>query len=75
LPILRGLLAEDGSKHITSTNCFRIVKRSLVLPAGLGAGLSQVVQVIGPRYLEDLCLDAVEALEEGGAFLTPIDPR
>lgn len=35
----------------------------------------QVVQVIGPRYREDLCLDAVAALEETFGVITPIDPR
>ena len=34
-----------------------------------------VVQVIGPRYREDLCLDAAAALEDRLGVLTPIDPR
>jgi amidase len=32
------------------------------------------VQVIGPRYREDLCLDAAAAIEERVGILTPIDP-
>jgi amidase len=33
------------------------------------------VQVIGPRYREDLCLDAAEAIEDQVGIITPIDPR
>jgi Asp-tRNA(Asn)/Glu-tRNA(Gln) amidotransferase A subunit family amidase len=35
----------------------------------------EAVQVIGPRYREDLCLDAATALEERVGVITPIDPR
>ena len=45
------------------------------LPVGIGDALPQSVQVIGPRYREDLCLDAAEALEERVGIITPIDPR
>jgi amidase len=31
--------------------------------------------VIGPRYREDLCLDAAAALEERVGIVTPTDPR
>lgn len=48
---------------------------AVVLPVGLGDGLPQAVQIIGPRYREDLCLDAAEAIEERVGTLTPIDPR
>lgn len=48
---------------------------AVALPVGIGDGLPQVVQVIGPRYREDLCLDAAAALEERVGILTPIDPR
>ena len=34
-----------------------------------------MVQVIGPRYREDLCLDAAQAIEDRQGILTPIDPR
>jgi amidase len=34
-----------------------------------------VVQIIGPRYREDLCLDAAQALEDRTGTITPIDPR
>jgi amidase len=45
------------------------------VPVGVASGLPQVVQVIGPRYREDLCLDAAAALEDRLGVLTPIDPR
>jgi amidase len=48
---------------------------AVAVPVGAADGLPQVVQVIGPRYREDLCLDAAAALEEALGVLTPIDPR
>ena len=40
-----------------------------------GAGLLQVVQLIGPRYREDLSHDAAQGLEERLGTITPIDPK
>jgi Amidase len=37
---------------------------AVALPVGIAQGLPQAVQVIGPRYREDLCLDAAAALED-----------
>jgi amidase len=48
---------------------------AVALPVGTGDGLPQSVQVIGPRYREDLCLDAAAALEDRLGIITPIDPR
>jgi amidase len=48
---------------------------SVAIPVGVADGLPQSVQVIGPRYREDLCLDAAEAIEARLGSLTPIDPR
>ena len=48
---------------------------AVALPVGIADGLPQAVQVIGPRYREDLCLDAAAALEDRIGILTPIDPR
>jgi amidase len=48
---------------------------AVALPVGIRDGLPQAVQVIGPRYREDLCLDAAAAVEDGLGILTPIDPR
>jgi amidase len=48
---------------------------AVALPVGTADGLPQSVQVIGPRYREDLCLDAAAAIEDRLGVLTPIDPR
>ncbi len=48
---------------------------AVAVPVGTGDGLPQAVQVIGPRYREDLCLDAAAAIEERRGIITPIDPR
>jgi amidase len=47
---------------------------AVALPVGIGDDLPQSVQVIGPRYREDLCLDAAAALEDRVGTITPIDP-
>jgi len=48
---------------------------AVALPVGIRDGLPQCVQVIGPRYREDLCLDAAAAVEDRLGIITPIDPR
>jgi amidase len=48
---------------------------AVALPVGIADGLPQAVQVIGPRFREDLCLEAAAALEDQVGILTPIDPR
>lgn len=48
---------------------------AVAVPVGIADGLPQAVQLIGPRYREDLCLDAAEAVETRLGILTPIDPR
>jgi amidase len=48
---------------------------SAAVPVGEAGGLPQGVQVIGPRWREDLCLDAAAAIEAAFGTLTPIDPR
>ncbi|WP_426226074.1 amidase [Pseudarthrobacter sp. DSP2-3-2b1] len=48
---------------------------AVALPVGLGEGLPQAVQLIGPRFREDLCLDAAAAIEDRLGIITPIDPR
>jgi len=48
---------------------------AVALPVGIGNGLPQAVQVIGPQYREDLCLDAAAAIEARLGTITPIDPR
>lgn len=48
---------------------------SVALPTHEAGGLPHGVQIIGPRFREDLCLDAAEAVEQRVGRLTPIDPR
>jgi len=48
---------------------------AVAVPVGVADGLPQAVQVIGPRYREDLCLDAGQAIEASLGIITPIDPR
>lgn len=48
---------------------------SVALPAGVDGGLPQGVQLIGPRYREDLCLAAAQAIEDRLGVVTPIEPR
>jgi len=48
---------------------------AVAVPVDVADGLPQAVQVIGPRYREDLCLDAGQAIEASPGIITPIDPR
>lgn len=45
------------------------------VPTGLAGALPMGVQLIGPRFREDLVLDAAEVIEARCPPLTPIDPR
>ena len=46
----------------------------IAVPTGSLDGLPMGVQIIGPRFREDLCLAAAEAIEARAGTLTPIDP-
>jgi amidase len=49
---------------------------AVALPAGTGDdGLPVGVQIIGPRFREDLCLDAGAEIEAALGTITPIDPQ
>jgi amidase len=47
---------------------------AVAVPVTTDGGLPQSVQVIGPRFREDLCLAAAAVIEAGTGPLTPIDP-
>ena len=48
---------------------------AMAVPTGLADGLPIGVQIVGPRFREDLTLAAAEAIEARVPRLTPIDPR
>ena len=48
---------------------------AVVVPVGVADGLPMGVQLIGPRFHEDLCLDAAEAVEQRLGTITPIEPE
>ena len=56
-----------------------VIVNFLGLPAAAvpvpGDGFPQAVQLIGPRYREDLRLDGASAIERELGAPTPIDPR
>ena len=47
----------------------------IAVPTGLAEGLPVGVQIVGPRFREDLVLAAAAAIEERVPKLAPIDPR
>lgn len=47
----------------------------MAVPTGLAGGLPVGVQVVAPRFREDLALAAAEAIEARAPRITPIDPR
>jgi amidase len=48
---------------------------AVTVPVGCEGGLPQAVQIIGPRFREDICLAAAAVIEAGTGPLTPIDPQ
>ncbi|MGI9463315.1 MAG: amidase family protein, partial [Aestuariivirgaceae bacterium] len=46
----------------------------IAVPVGVDDGLPQGVQLVGPRFHEDLCFDAAEVIEQHCGVLTPVDP-
>jgi amidase len=48
---------------------------SVALPVEVAEGLPQGVQLIAPRFREDLCLDAAAVIEGAQGVFTPIEPR
>ena len=48
---------------------------SVAVPVQVKDGLPQGVQLIAPRFYEDLCLDGAAVIEEHQGVFTPIDPR
>jgi amidase len=61
-----------GMRMVVAINALGLP--AVAVPVGVDDGIPQSVQVIGPRYREDICLDAAEALERSLGVITPIDP-
>lgn len=47
---------------------------SISVPVGVHNGVPVGVQIIGPRFREDIVLDAAELIEQRIGVMTPIDP-
>lgn len=45
---------------------------AVVVQTGMAAGLPQSVQIIGPRFREDLCLDAAQCIQDRVGSVSPI---
>jgi len=63
----------DSMRMVVAVNLLGVP--AVAVPAGVADGLPQAVQVIGPRFREDLCLTAAEAIEDACGVVTPIEPR
>ena len=48
---------------------------SVATPVHVVDGLPQGIQIIGPRFHEETCLDAAQIIEQKQGILTPIEPR
>lgn len=47
---------------------------SVAVPTGVNNTVPMGVQIIAPRYREDMALDAAQAVEDATGIMTPIDP-
>lgn len=70
-----GRVAEDLRSMRMAAAVNALGLPAVAIPVGIQDGLPQAVQLIGPRYREDLCLRAATALESQVGVFTPIDPR
>jgi amidase len=78
-PIGRDIDGNEGRTEVVTSMRPAVVANLLGLPAaavpvGTANGLPRGVQIIGPRYREDACLDAAQAIEDRVGIITPIDP-
>ncbi len=79
-PVGRDLDGPDAVAELLESMRLVVLVNLLGLPAaavpvGVAEGLPQGVQLIGPRFREDACLDAAQAIEDRLGTLTAIDPR
>ncbi len=77
-PFARGTdLTQDGLRSILWSMRLVVAVNLIGLPAavvpvGTEAGLPQAAQLIGPRFGEEVCLDAAAAIQAQAGALTPI---
>ncbi|MGW0536691.1 amidase [Streptomyces sp. NPDC003032] len=62
----------DGLRATVAVNFLGLP--AVAVPVGLVDGLPQGVQLIGPRFGEELCLRAAESIESALGAVTPVDP-
>jgi amidase len=74
---LGGADAVDGIRRTLDLTllCNSLGLPAVALPAGTDGNLPLGVQIIGPRYREDVCLTAAWEIERTLGTITPIDPR
>jgi amidase len=60
----------ESMRLVVSANVIGIP--AMVVPVGVMDGLPQAVQIIGPRYGEDYCLQVAELIEAQAGRLTPL---
>ena len=77
LPIDLDMASAEGSQRGIQANRFQlsIALPVLSIPLGEVGGLPMGVQFVGPRFREDLLLDAGEVIESRESVRTPIDHR
>jgi amidase len=55
-------------------NFLQLGHLALAVPVGSHGRLRPGVQILAPRFREDLCLDAAEVVEAAEGVVVPIDP-
>ncbi|MDC2858370.1 MULTISPECIES: amidase [unclassified Delftia] len=67
---MRGIMASNWSMMAISLLGFP----ALAVPTGIADGLPVGVQIVGPRFREDLVLDAAQEIERRAGRFSPITP-
>ena len=63
----------QSQRLVVTINLFGLP--SVVVPIGVANGLPQTVQIIGPPFSDERCLQAAEAIEKKLGVITPISPQ
>ncbi len=62
----------DSQRLVVTINLFGLP--AVIVPVGVVDGLPQAVQIIGPPFSDERCLQAGEAIEKALGVITPITP-